>query len=181
MSYKFLIILFIIIALITAGIYLLIKKPACIFGPEIIITNFEECIEAGNPAMESYPRQCRTSDDKTFVEDIGDIMEKINLIRVDSVLPNEIISSPLKITGEARGFWFFEGDFPIKLIDSSGNLLGTAIAQAQTDWMTEDFVQFEATFIFDSPDTKNGDLFFVKDNPSDISEYNDELRIPVKF
>lgn len=33
------------------------------------ITNFEECIAAGNPAMESYPRQCR-ADGKTFVEKI---------------------------------------------------------------------------------------------------------------
>jgi hypothetical protein len=34
------------------------------------ITNFEECIAAGNPAMESYPRQCNTSDGKHFVENI---------------------------------------------------------------------------------------------------------------
>jgi hypothetical protein len=33
-------------------------------------TNFEECIAEGNPAMESYPRQCRTSDGKHFVESI---------------------------------------------------------------------------------------------------------------
>ena len=181
MNYKFLIILLIVVFLITAGVYVFVKKPARIFSPEIIITNFDECIEAGNPAMESYPRQCMTSDGEAFVEDIGDAIDKINLIRVDSILPNETISSPLEITGEARGFWFFEGDFPIKLIDSNGNLLGTAIAQAKTDWMTEEFVQFEATLIFDSLETKNGDLFFVKDNPSDISEYDDELRIPVKF
>ena len=31
------------------------------------ITNFEECIAAGNPAMESYPRQCRANG-QTFVE-----------------------------------------------------------------------------------------------------------------
>lgn len=34
------------------------------------ITNFEECIAAGNPAMESHPRQCKTSDGKHFVETI---------------------------------------------------------------------------------------------------------------
>ena len=37
------------------------------------ITNFEECIAAGNPAMESYPRQCRDpKTDKTFTEEISD-------------------------------------------------------------------------------------------------------------
>jgi hypothetical protein len=33
-----------------------------------IITNFEECIAAGYPAMESHPRQCMTAEGKTFVE-----------------------------------------------------------------------------------------------------------------
>ena len=36
-----------------------------------IPTNFEECIAAGNPAMESYPRQCRDPlSDQTFTEEI---------------------------------------------------------------------------------------------------------------
>jgi hypothetical protein len=34
------------------------------------INNFEQCIAAGNPAMESHPRQCRTDDGKHFVEQI---------------------------------------------------------------------------------------------------------------
>ena len=34
-----------------------------------IINSFEECIAAGNPAMESYPRQCMANG-KTFVEEI---------------------------------------------------------------------------------------------------------------
>lgn len=33
------------------------------------VTNFEECVEAGNPVMESYPRQCRHRD-TTYVEEI---------------------------------------------------------------------------------------------------------------
>jgi len=32
------------------------------------IQSFEECAAAGNPVMESYPRQCRTADGKHFVE-----------------------------------------------------------------------------------------------------------------
>ena len=34
------------------------------------ITNFDECIAAGYPAMESYPRQCMTKDGESFTEDI---------------------------------------------------------------------------------------------------------------
>jgi len=36
-----------------------------------LIKNFEECVAAGNLVMESYPRQCRTSDGKHFVEEIN--------------------------------------------------------------------------------------------------------------
>jgi len=36
-----------------------------------IITNFEECAAAGNPIMESYPRQCRANG-QTFVEELSD-------------------------------------------------------------------------------------------------------------
>ncbi len=36
---------------------------------EVVVTNFEECIAAGNPALESYPRQC-IHEEKNFVEEI---------------------------------------------------------------------------------------------------------------
>ena len=36
-----------------------------------VIDSFEDCVAAGNPVMESYPRQCRTSDGKHFVEEIN--------------------------------------------------------------------------------------------------------------
>ena len=37
---------------------------------ESMVESFEECVAAGNPIMESYPRQCRTDDGKSFVEKI---------------------------------------------------------------------------------------------------------------
>ena len=36
------------------------------------IDSFEECAKAGNPVMESYPRQC-IANGNTFVEEIKDI------------------------------------------------------------------------------------------------------------
>jgi hypothetical protein len=37
------------------------------------IDNFEKCVAAGNPVMESYPRQCRHGK-QTFTEDTGQIV-----------------------------------------------------------------------------------------------------------
>ncbi len=36
------------------------------------ISSFDECAAAGNPVLESYPRQCNTLDGQHFVEDVKD-------------------------------------------------------------------------------------------------------------
>lgn len=149
--------------------------------PGITITNFEECIAQGYPALESYPRQCITPDGKGFVEYIGNELEKMDLIRINKPRPNELIKSPLEILGEARGYWFFEADFPVRLIDANGKELGIAIARALSNWMTEDFVAFEASLEFQAPTTKKGTLILEKDNPSGLPENADELLVPVYF
>ena len=41
---------------------------------EANIESFEECAAAGNPVMESYPRQCRTEDGKHFTEVIDTML-----------------------------------------------------------------------------------------------------------
>lgn len=37
---------------------------------QIIVNNFDECVAAGNPVMESHPRQCSTPDGRNFIEEI---------------------------------------------------------------------------------------------------------------
>ncbi|MEX2145124.1 MAG: Gmad2 immunoglobulin-like domain-containing protein [Candidatus Spechtbacterales bacterium] len=146
------------------------------------IRSFEECARSGDSViMESYPRQCRLSDGRTFVDYIGNELEKMDLIRIDNPRPNQVISSPLIVSGEARGYWFFEASFPVRLYDANGNEIALAIAQAQGDWMTEDFVPYEAVLEFTTPSTSTGVLILEKDNPSGLSENEDDLFVPVKF
>lgn len=144
------------------------------------IRSFEDCVSGGYLVMESYPRQC-IFDDKVFIEDIGNELEKLDLIKVKKPRPNEFLESPILIEGEARGFWFFEADFPVKIFDENDNLIGGAIATAQKEWMTEDFVPFLAELIFERPITKKGYIILEKDNPSGLSEYDDFLIIPINF
>ncbi|MFA5747022.1 MAG: Gmad2 immunoglobulin-like domain-containing protein [Candidatus Paceibacterota bacterium] len=106
---------------------------------------------------------------------------KDDLIRVSSPKTDQVVKSPLSIEGEARGTWYFEASFPIQIVDANGNVLGTAVAQAQSDWMTEDFVPFKAQLSFSTPSTERGTLILKKDNPSGLAENDDELQIPVLF
>jgi len=104
-----------------------------------------------------------------------------NLIRVTMPKAHAMISSPLIVKGEARGSWFFEASFPVRLFDANGNEIAVQPAQAQGEWMTENFVPFTAVLRFAAPATNTGTLVFEKDNPSGLPEHSDELRIPVRF
>lgn len=147
---------------------------------KISINSFEECVEMGYPILESYPEQC-VSPEKTFTRDIGNEFEKIDLIMVESPRPNTEIQSPFLVKGTARGYWYFEASFPIRLFDSNGKEIALAIATAKNDWMTTEFVPFEATLEFEKPETKRGVMVFEKDNPSGLPENDDYLIMSIVF
>lgn len=109
------------------------------------------------------------------------VIEYKDLIRVTQPSTNDVVSSPLNITGEARGTWYFEASFPVSIVDANGTLLGQHYATADGDWMTEEYVPFESELVFDSPETETGTLILHKDNPSGLPENEDEVRIPVRF
>lgn len=149
--------------------------------PAIVVTSFDDCQAAGYPVLESYPAQCKTPDGKTYVQDIGNEIEKMDLITISSPRPGTLVTSPLQITGQARGYWFFEASFPVKLLDAQGNELATGVVTAEGEWMTEEFVPFKAELTFSKPAVSTGTLLLMKDNPSGLPENDDSLRVPVKF
>jgi len=89
----------------------------------------------------------------------------------------------LKISGEARGYWFFEGDFPVIVTDWDGRIIAEGYASAGESWMTEDFIPFEAEISFevDNSISSKGTLILQKDNASGMPEHDDALEIPVIF
>ncbi len=102
-------------------------------------------------------------------------------IIVDLPKPGERVSSPLKITGQAKGNWFFEASFPIELLDNAGNIIARTHADAKSDWMTTSFVPFEASLRFQKPPTASGLLILKKDNPSGLPQNDEQISIPVVF
>ncbi len=101
-------------------------------------------------------------------------------IIVDSPASGSIVKSPLTITGRAKGTWYFEASFPVRLFDDQGNELAVAPAQAEGDWMTEDYVPFSVTLTFTTT-AKTGTLVLEKDNPSGMPENAKSVSNPVQF
>jgi hypothetical protein len=105
-----------------------------------------------------------------------------DLIIVGTPLKGATISSPLTITGSARGFWFFEASFPVELKDAQGVTIAQYYAEAQGEWMTEEFVPFKSTLSFPvQPKGSQGTLILHKDNPSGEPERDQSVSIPVVF
>jgi hypothetical protein len=110
------------------------------------------------------------------------------MIRVTMPKSGATITSPLTVTGQARGNWFFEATFPVVLTDWDGRIIAQTQARAQGDWMTTDFVPFTATLTFKSPTISNtadyakrGFLILKKDNPSGLPANDDSREIQVFF
>ena len=59
-----------VVALVIMRIAPTITVPPFQQAGQQAATNFEECAAAGNPVMESYPRQCNTPDGRHFVEEV---------------------------------------------------------------------------------------------------------------
>ncbi|MFA6365550.1 MAG: Gmad2 immunoglobulin-like domain-containing protein [Candidatus Paceibacterota bacterium] len=105
---------------------------------------------------------------------------RTDLIELTNPLPGQTISSPLTVTGRARGNWYFEASFPVMLTNWDGLIIAQAPAQAEGEWMTEEFVPFSVTLTFDENQLyERGSLILKKDNPSDLPEHDDALEIPV--
>ena len=130
----------------------------------------EEKREALNAILESL----YFTDPNRDREEIG------SLIKVEQPQDNATISSPLQISGEARGYWFFEASAPVRLITESGQEIAESYVEAQGNWMTEDWVPFSGQLEFETKE-KRGYLIFSRANASGKPEHDRMLRIPLNL
>lgn len=149
---------------------LLLIGGGCLSGPAITPVTTELYPPAEEPAPAPVPPPAPNGPEA-----------KADLIVVDDLAPGDQVSSSLTVKGRARGYWYFEASFPVELLDANGNQLAIKPAQAQSDWMTEDFVPFSVTLTYPTPATATGTLMLRKDNPSGEPQNDDFLAIPVVF
>jgi hypothetical protein len=179
----------VIIFILFVGGFLYYSKHQSAYA---LITTFAECQEAGYTVVDSVPQTCATPDGRIFEDKAtttpatatSSATSSANLsdkIQVTNVASNQVVKSPLTVTGQARGNWYFEATFPVQLVDGNGKVLISAPAQAKSDWMTTEFVPFSVTLSFAKPATATGTLILRNDNPSGLPENAYELRIPVRF
>lgn len=133
-----------------------------------------EWIKHGAPSSDMPTEPCGedTSEDENEHADIVVLSPK----------PNDEISATISIEGKAKGTWFFEADMPIKVLNDEGVELAVSYVQTKENWMTEDFVTFSGRIEFISPlEPGVGQLVFLKANPADLPEFDDQFIVPLIF
>ncbi|MFA5946767.1 MAG: Gmad2 immunoglobulin-like domain-containing protein [Patescibacteria group bacterium] len=157
--------------------------PGCV-STQVTVSQekFLACQQAGGSTVQVYPRRCQTEHNVQYEEEaVSNYGDKISFIRLNAPWPTVPVNGSVTVTGEART-WYFEASFPVTVETPSGTVLGTGIAQAQGDWMTDAFVPFEVTVNFTpQPAFTQGFMVFHKDNPSGLPEHDDYMKVPITF
>jgi hypothetical protein len=105
-----------------------------------------------------------------------------DLITITTPVSGAKITSPVTVTGTARGNWYFEASFPVEILDANGKVIGQGHGEAQGDWMTQDFVPFTANLTFSAPATgTHGTIRVKNDNPSGDPARDKHIDLPVTF
>lgn len=176
-----------VIAAIGAALWFMTKpeEQAVVINDSEILS-FADCEAAGYPVMESYPRQCKTKDGRTYAEELPApdptyANATADHIRVTTPTPGSVTGKPITVMGEARGGWYFEASFPIEVRNAAGAVIATGHAEAQGDWMTSEFVPFKATV--EIPESFIGDavLVLMNDNPSGMAENARSISFPIRI
>ncbi len=103
----------------------------------------------------------------------------VDMIKVNNPSPGSTIGKSFTVTGEARGYWYFEASFPVLLKDKNGKVIASVPAQAQGEWMTENFVPFKADIKVPENFSGPATLVLKNDNPSGLPEKDASVSFPI--
>ena len=104
-----------------------------------------------------------------------------DMIQVELPFPDAVVGKEFSVIGKARGNWFFEGSFPIEVLDKNGKVLAIGLASpiGGADWMTTQFVNFKADIKIPQSYIGAATLVLKKDNPSGLVKYDASISFPI--
>lgn len=102
----------------------------------------------------------------------------VSLAAITTPVSGGQTTTPLVVEGTAPGDWFFEAQFPVKLVAADGIVLAEAPAMAQGETVTEAPVAYRAELVFIVTAETQATLVLQEDMPADNAAPR-EVSIPV--
>jgi len=101
---------------------------------------------------------------------------ELELATVSTPMSGARVTSPLRVSGVAPANWFFENQFPVRLIDANGAEIAFAPAHPRVNWTDPGPKEFDAQLSFSV--TGPATLVLEEDMPGEGNEPR-QVRIPV--
>lgn len=113
----------------------------------------------------------------------GEVLsEKGEKIYFENLKSGDEINVDFKILGKVPSNWFFEGMFPVRVLDVNGEEILLLYATTQDDIFNDEYVDFSvdlSSFVIDIDKDLIVVLRFEKDNPSGLDVNSDKVDISV--
>jgi len=105
----------------------------------------------------------------------GNVNDLVSL----SIDPNSTVSGVVSFEGSVKGGYFFEGNIQINILAVDQSILKAGYANAKTDWMTAEPVEFQGSI--DLTGLPVGPAYFEihNDNASGLPENDKSILIPI--
>ena len=133
--------------------------------------------------VDSIDNQVGTFPNDT-ADDVAEDASTHELIEVTAPQPGVTVGSPIELSGQARGTWFFEATAPLVVTNWDGLIIGEGYITADDDWMTEEYVPFSGSIDYSLPAdsySATGTIIFQRANPSGLPENDDAFEIRVQL
>lgn len=106
----------------------------------------------------------------------GVVESTIELATVSAPLSGARVTSPLHVSGVAPANWFFENQFPVRLIGANGEEIASAPAHPRVSWTDPGPKEFDTELSFSA--IGSATLVLEEDMPGEGNEPR-QVRIPV--
>lgn len=143
-------------------------------GTAYILKNKDICCKFN--LCEQITGMC-SEDEEITEEEV--LSEKGNKLVLENLKDGDIVDEGFEVKGKVSGEWFFEGTFPVRVLNEQGEIIKSLSATTQDDWRTSDLVSF--TFKLDTQLEQESIvvLRFEKSNPSGLEENDDYAQVTI--
>jgi hypothetical protein len=104
------------------------------------------------------------------------VLADADVATVTTPASGETVTSPLQVSGVAPANWFFENQFPVRLIDANGAEIAMAPAHPRVSWTDPGPKEYDAELTFTA--TGPATLVLEEDMPGEDNEPR-QVRIPL--
>ena len=144
------------------------------------VADFDACVAAGYSTIDSLPRRCLDGNSVVHIEDIGTLADMLNVIQIETPIRNTILTNPVIIDGEVIPSWFEHSSLEVILVDESGTILGTSVAEKQHAIPDDSrFVRFSAKLAWElGKSTSIKGTLILRASKEKKEDAPQEVRIP---